>query len=102
MRDIRFRAWDKEAKNMYWFNLPDKGADTTQRELEHRELMQYTGLQDKNGVEIFEGDVVQLGDKSVEVRWLAACFYAGENRLSRDAWESEVIGNIYETPELLK
>lgn len=74
-------------------------------------LMQYTGLKDKNGVEIYEGDILWLGDAGSIVQILWSDFKlrlkwvnpmgASDNIY---AWKDdlEVIGNIYENPELLE
>lgn len=74
------------------------------------ELIQYTGLKDKNGKEIFESDIMT----DSKINYVVA-FYAGAWRLksniTSDAWwkslyryvnDCKVIGNIYENPELLK
>lgn len=68
-REIKFRAWHKDANKMYEvLILGDDYIEakcTNQPMLfEHVELMQYTGLKDKNGVEIYEGDVIEIEAKS--------------------------------------
>lgn len=130
MREIKFRAWIKEN---YYDEKPymlrqvkavepngDIQINSTLHETKgwydcHSandiELMQYTGLKDKNGVEIYEGDIVRdkLGnDFSVSFNQeFCACFlYPVEDPKEFMAFYPniilEVIGNMYENPELLK
>ncbi len=106
MRQIKFRAWVPELKQISVF---DEGELYSPKGWE---IMQFTGLLDKNGKEIYEGDVVEWGQpygdgmerRMVhEVQWIENGFWLrmenGENYLPNEIY---VIGNIYENPELLK
>lgn len=131
MREIKFRAWDGDAMlfrgvcDRNWYNASDKLVDVALPEDAHdMKLMQYTGLKDKNCVEIYEGDIVNIGfrDGSPEkwiyepgvIRWWmpSAAFKwfsikedpsDANNYWLQQAYSGtrEVIGNIYENPELL-
>lgn len=112
---LRFRAWDKETKTMN--GMAEIYRNRNQEiELRPRDeniiLMQSTGLFDKNGKEIFEGDI--LGTKDgllngvVEYRADLGMFvnslirYNNFERLCNIGSDREIIGNIYENPELLE
>ncbi len=106
MKDIKFRVWDKKSK--MWlkrFNVDLLDIDTDI--LSAVELCQYTGLKDVNGKEIYEGDIVRTFGESFIV------FYSQEQvgYLLKDTdgyletirtYRVEVLGNIYENPELLE
>jgi uncharacterized phage protein (TIGR01671 family) len=133
MREIKFRAWDKRTDQMFSNDmllesgrqlvifakrmrpdLPDmqnaKGGLLLPIDDKEIISMQYTGLRDKNGKEIYEGDIV-IGDAGIEcaVDWDKenARFHANGIRVKQvgipaEAFvRREVIGNIYENPELL-
>ena len=112
MRTIKFRAWSKESKEMMLWD--DKYCDEKIVEaILYRDddyiIMQYTGLNDKNGVEIFECDVVNVAYKDClcirrgigSVKYENDGFYVGLMNLGMFA-EIEVIGNIYQNPELVR
>lgn len=105
MRKFKFRAWDKNNNRMitdcsnfthYHFGV------NYQKDII---FMQFTGLFDKNGKEIYEGDIVSNGIVNLEVHYEWSQFSAGREPgilLSTIAEEVEIIGNIYENPNLLK
>lgn len=111
MREIKFRAWDKENKEMVEVELLGKRVllvkDGEWENIENFEVMQYTGLKDKNGKEIYEGDIVNCfrheGFEFVTTRLGA---HGIETQLGFYPFievygYAEVLGNIYENPELL-
>lgn len=111
MREIKFRIWDKIDKFMSGpFEVIDlAGTKRIDENLQrHSVYMQYTGLKDKNGKEIFEGDIVLYtdfgGDKNhLVVEWSEndGAFLFGWVRTDYAISKGEVVGNIYENPELL-
>lgn len=128
MRDIKFRAWDKDTKEMFYpfhghndkelfLGFQSGGVLEVSKYMEKGSwwlmpLMQFTGLLDKTGAEIYEGDVLLWHeDVNMLVKWneLYASFILEDLRLkgmmSLDSKIStecyEVIGNIHENPELL-
>ena len=122
----RFRAWLKNDKKMIDVDEIhfDNGqldfigdAITFMRDADEIELMQSTGLKDKNGKEIFEGDVVTngwkrqvvtFGTQEVEEDFGSIRIYRGFNPYLGGGYpnaimsEFEVVGNIYENPDLLE
>ncbi len=142
MRELKFRAWDLSKKIMY--SAEQLGADDMQLHPNGKGFfnahpsspklsgyfnnllpLQYTGLKDVNGKEIFDGDILE--DQSMNPFWRSKVEWGGQwkycgfvltgvvpfanervefsNDILNENWQSQfisVIGNIYETPELLK
>jgi len=142
VREIKYRAWDKENKLMIFeLNEPNVFANRNGWELSFGTLpdigqmkgkcietilMQYTGLKDKNGNEIYEGDILEIpeyydGDYKTKAHKAVVeydnsgfdLFYGGEGLYNGHSGYDNldtmvgnepivVIGNIYENPELLE
>lgn len=108
-RIIKFKAWDKENKKMLKhheinFNWLQTG------DFDYFIPMQYTGLNDKNKKPIYEGDILSMhnGQYNSQVIWDTDGYVAdhigngGSESITTWIEDCEIIGNIYENPELLK
>jgi hypothetical protein len=113
MREIKFRAWDEKDRIMHYggFSIHATGKIEPLEGLgpENPIVMQFTGLKDKNGKEIWEGDIIKTAagylnsDPVVTFSDGDWSYSYWKNELCDDPAESwEVIGNIHENPDLVK
>jgi len=136
MREIKFRAWDKLGKKMLFSKVFHELGSSVESFLafeypykhpKHKymgwneldlKIMQYTGLQDKNGKGIYEGDIIEydpeedgLGEEPFVYKDVVIWKDGGFKEKDTDEWlfidngnfdDVTVIGNIYENPELAK
>ena len=122
MQSIKFRVWEKQSKKMLYYDkdivpnmtlngvlINEVGSNVSNM----FELMQFTGLLDKNGKEIYGGDILKYSgknekDKNYEVYQLEAGTWMACNEIYFDTKDNayfdkvEIIGNIHNNPELLK
>ena len=125
MREIKFRAWVKDRKAIFevvLINYVTKKVTYLLERVGHLlsirdakfndvELMQYTGLKDKNGKEIYEGDIIFLHGSKYKVifKTEGARFVLRNNEfeleitfINNNNKRMEVLGNVYENPELME
>jgi len=127
MREIKFRGWHRKQKKMYsaeemgqdqltlmpdgkgFANIHSVNTKLSQVDKNRRIIpLQFTGLKDKNGKEIYEGDILQIFGENYEVkiintesRYFVDYGYPDKHNGPAPYWV-EIIDNIYENPKLLK
>ena len=129
MREIKFRAWHEERKEMYdnitFNNFDGYYLISGDCNIDDLKFMQYTGLKDKNGKEIYEGDILNvkttfennMADKRFQDKTICTVSFGTGCFIKKETYENlydvicsivlkdidyEIIGNIHENPELLK
>ena len=108
MRTIKFRAWDKKRKKMlHWdflYTAQIRNFASENISWDITDLMQFTGLHDKNGKEIYSGDILFNEVKNGVVQWSDKYMGWMSSEIHKMDGEGvyEVIGNVYEHPDLLK
>lgn len=108
MKDNLFRAWDRDVGKYYYFSLEDLNYGRVKVTLSTCQVEQFTGLLDKDGEKIYEGDIVKTSTGNCAVVWQpqSAAFVFGMagwmyNHFIEEMGEVEVIGNIHEHPHLM-
>jgi len=126
MREIKFRSYDKEKKQMYYDFDQENKEVLLGKSIHHfvynvgfinETLMQFTGIKDENGNDIYEGDIINYGyyedineqddinrPMNFVVKWsIEECSFMANGRLlnKNKIYSFPIIGNIHENPELL-
>lgn len=111
MREIKFKAWDKARKEMV-DDVRLNGMLNSKFNSDNLVFLQFTGLKDKNVAEIYEGDIlnhkkqglrtVKYGNKHFDYAGFTLENTEGMTNTLQNPHIYEVIGNVYENPELLK
>ena len=105
MKQLKFRIWDKQF-NKFLYQLPEQ----YHLDWERFDIQQFTGLSDKLGKEIYEGDILEfnyepLGKFKEEIKFIDGGFWIkrndGTNFMPSQEYR-EIIGNVYENPELIE
>lgn len=113
MKEIKFRCWyDNKMHKVEDISFKHKTINLFAADIiNFRDgiLMQYTGLEDKNGIEIYDGDILRIDDEYWLVQYdiedaMFTLYYDNviENFSNMNSKWFEIIGNIYENPELFK
>ena len=112
MRDIKFKIWDKKKERWYHSSqlvIRPYSGNVTDGAISldgFVEVLQYTGIKDMKGIEIYEGDIVEFARGRHQVKFIDGSFALYD----RNEWHIplytlyggiEIIGNIYENPKLL-
>lgn len=123
MREIKFRAWDEQDDIMYKVGrldlsegeltvYPENYQGYTLSTIQKPVLMQYTGLKDKNGVELYQDDIILVSGQKTVIEceksflgfylWAESCREYVSLAFLTGYRDFEIIGNIHQNPELIK